>query len=57
MSNSAEETRDKTTPPRRVPKFQPDVEPPVMNRLQKPFYQRTFLPSLIAGDPVDLQGQ
>jgi hypothetical protein len=43
--------------PRRVPKFYSDFDRPEMNRLQKSFYRRTFLPSLLAGDPVDVQGQ
>lgn len=43
--------------PRRVPKFYSGLERPEMNRLQKSFYRRTFLPSLLAGDPVDVQGQ
>lgn len=42
---------------RRVPKFYEDAGRPVMNRLQKSFYRRVFLPSLDAGDPVDVQGQ
>lgn len=43
--------------PRRVPKFYPDSGRPEMNRLQKSFYRRTFLPSLLAGEPVDVKGQ
>jgi hypothetical protein len=43
--------------PRRVPKFYPDSGRPEMNRLQKSFYRRTFLPSLLDGKPVDVQGQ
>lgn len=42
---------------RRVPRFDFDRNRPVMNRLQNSFYRRTFLPSLLAGDPVDVQGQ
>jgi hypothetical protein len=43
--------------PRRVPKFDTGPYRPTMNRLQKSFYRRTFLPSLLAGEPVDVQGQ
>lgn len=43
--------------PRRVPKFNSGMDRPEMNRLQKSFYRRTFLPSLRAGDPVNVQGQ
>ena len=43
--------------PRRVPKFDTGPYRPTMNRLQKSFYRRTFLPSLLAGDPVDVQAQ
>lgn len=42
---------------RRVPTFYSGLDRPEMNRLQKSFYRRTFLPSLLAGDPVDVQGQ
>jgi hypothetical protein len=43
--------------PRRVPKFDTGSDRPTMNRLQNPFYRRIFLPSLLAGEPVDVQGQ
>lgn len=43
------------TAPRRVPKFYSALDRPEMNRLQKSFYRRTFLPSLLGGDPVDVQ--
>jgi hypothetical protein len=43
--------------PHRVPKFDTGPDRPTMNRLQKSFYHRTFLPSLLAGDPVDVQAQ
>ncbi|UNK47099.1 hypothetical protein [Arthrobacter sulfonylureivorans] len=42
---------------RRVPKFDTGSDRPTMNRLQNSFYRRVFLPSLLAGDPVDVQGQ
>ncbi|MCC3299289.1 hypothetical protein [Arthrobacter caoxuetaonis] len=43
--------------PRRVPKFDELDEEKGMNRLQKSFYNRVFLPSFLAGNPVDVNGQ
>lgn len=42
---------------RRVPRFDTGSDRPTMNRLQKSFYRHTFLPSLLAGEPVDVQAQ
>ncbi|MBD1544581.1 hypothetical protein G9E11_20535 [Arthrobacter sp. IA7] len=41
--------------PRRVPKFVVGSDQPEMNRLQKSFHRRVFLPSLEADDPMNVQ--
>lgn len=45
--------------PRPVPTFDTDgdTKRPEMNRQQESFYHRTFLPSLLDGNPVDVKGE